>query len=133
MEAVKNFMEKKSVGWYVSLAALVFGLITVIVYGARGGNSYSPVSPAAVVLLVLGIIINAAVLVKDFKIGAFVPYIFYTVALGVLFNSEMLFVSNVLGGIDNNVFDGAFIAFLVFLALTLVTSFAAAIMRMTKK
>ena len=133
MEAIKNFVAEKSVGWYVSLAATVCALITLIIYAARGGNSYSPVSPAAVTLLVFGIVTNAAALWKDFKVGAFVPYVFYIAAFGVLFNSEMLFVSNVLGGIDNNTFDPAFIACVVFLALTLVCGFAAAIMRLTKR
>ena len=133
MEAVKEFISKKSVGWYVSAAACVLGLITLIIYAARGGNSYSPLSPAAVTLLVFGVVTNAAVLWKDFKVGAFVPYIFYVAAFGVLFNSEMLFVTNVLGGIDNNVFDSAFIACAVFLALTIVGGFAAAVMRLTKR
>lgn len=133
MEAVKKFVAGKAVGWYVSAAACLLGLVTLIIYAARGGNSYSPLSGAAVALMILGVVANAAVLAKDFKIGAFVPYIFWTAAFGVLFNSEMLFVSNVLGGIDNNVFDGAFIACFVFLVLTLATSFAAAVMRLTKK
>ena len=84
-------------------------------------------------MLVLGWVTNLLVLVKDFGVGAFVPYIFYIAAFGVLFNSEMAFVSNVLTSIDGTRLDGAFIACFVFLILTMATGFAACIMKLGKK
>lgn len=132
MDAIKNFIAGKKPGWYVSLASCVLALITVIVYGARGGNVYSPVSGVAVAMLVVGIVTNVAVLIKDFGVGAFVPFIFYTVALGVLANTEMLFISNVGTGIDNNSLDGAWITFMIFEVLAVATSLAACIMKLSK-
>lgn len=133
METIKKFLAKKSAGWYVAAAAFILAVITLIIYTVRGGNSYSPVSGAAVALLVVGIITNAAVLVCDFKVGAFLPYVFYCCALGVLFNTEMLFITNVLTGVDGNSFDAAYITFFVFLFLTLASGFAAAVMKLTKR
>ena len=134
MQSIKEFFKTRTVGWYVSLASFVFGFITFIIYVARGGNSFSPVSGVAVAMLVLGWATNLLVLVKDFGVGAFVPYIFYIAAFGVLFNSEMAFVSNVLTSIDGTSLDGAFIACFVFLILTMATGFAACIMKLgTKK
>ena len=133
MQLIKDYLKSRTAGWYVSLASFVFGLVTFIIYVARGGNSFSPVSGAAVAMLVLGWATNLLVLVKDFGVGAFVPYLFYIAAFGVLFNSEMAFVSNVFTSIDGTRLDGAFIACFVFLILTMATGFAACIMKLGKK
>lgn len=132
MDAIKNFLASKKPGWYVSAAAFVFALVTLIIYGARGGNRYSPVSGVVIAMLVIGVVLNAGVLFKDFGVGAFIPFIFYTIALGILINTEMLFITNVLFAVDNNKFDPAWIGFIVFELLAVVTSLVACIMKMSK-
>lgn len=132
MVFVKNFLANKKPGWYVSLAALIFGLITVIVYTARGGNYLSPVSSAAVILLVFAIITNAAVLVVDFRLAAFVPMILYACAVAVFLNTEMLFITNVIFGVDGNYFDAAFFTFLVTAGLAMLASAVAFAMGLSK-
>lgn len=84
-------------------------------------------------MLIIGLMLNVIVLVKDFGIGGFIPFVFYTVALGILLNTEMLYLSNVLTAIDHNVLDGAWITFAVTLLLAVVFSAVAAVLRMTKK
>ena len=133
MEKVLGYLKSRTPGWFVTLATLFLGLITLIIYTARGGNSYSPVSTTAVIIFVVAIITNALILIKDFKVGAYVPFIFYVVGLGVLLNTEMLFISNVLTGIDNNAFDSAYIVMFIFLILTIVCSFASTIMTIHKE
>lgn len=130
-----NFLKGKAVGWYISLAAMIAAIVSVIVYAVRGGDStnLSPVDSTAVTMFVIGIVCNAIVLIKDFGIGGFVPFVFYTIVVGVLLNSEMLFLSNVLTSIDNNVLDGAWFVFIVTALLALLLSAVAAVMRMTKK
>lgn len=128
----KSFLSGKANGWYVECAALIFGVITLIVYTARGGNSYSPVSGAAVATLVIGIVFNVLALIKDFKVGGFLPVVFYAVTLAILLNTEMLFLSNVLTGIDNNKLDAAFIVFVVTIILALITSIVAFSMKLSK-
>ena len=132
MDRVKAFLSEKSIGFYVSFATLILALISLIIYTARGGNAYSPVSTGAVVLMIFGILTNIVILFKDFKIGGFIPYILYLSAFGVLFANEMLFITNVLTAIDGNTFDGAYIAFWIFFFITLATSMASAIMKITK-
>ena len=132
MKMFKDFLANKRPGWYVSVASLLLGLITVIVYTARGGNYLSPVSSAAVVLLVFAVITNAAVLVIDFKLGAFIPMILYVCTVAVFLNSEMLFITNVIFGVDGNYFDGAFFTFLVTGVLAMVTSAVAFGMGLSK-
>ena len=132
MKLVKSFLENKKAGWYVSAAALVLALITIIVYTVRGGNYLSPVSDTAVALLAVGIITNVAVLVLDFKLGAFIPTVFYACTVAVLLNSEMLFISNVAFGVDGNSFDGAFFTFVITALLATVASAVAFGMGLSK-
>jgi hypothetical protein len=132
MKMLKDFLANKRPGWYVSVASLLLGLITVIVYTARGGNYLSPVSSAAVVLLVFAVLTNAAVLVMDFKVAAFIPMILYACTVAVFLNTEMLFITNVIFGVDGNYFDGAFFTFLVTGVLAMVTSAVAFAMGLSK-
>lgn len=132
MKMLKDFLANKRPGWYVSVASLLLGLITVIVYTARGGNYLSPVSSAAVVLLVFAVLTNAAVLVMDFKVAAFIPMILYACTVAVFLNTEMLFITNVIFGVDGNYFDGAFFIFLVTGVLAMVTSAVAFAMGLSK-
>lgn len=132
MKMLKDFLANKRPGWYVSVASLLLGLITVIVYTARGGNYLSPVSSAAVVLLVFAVLTNAAVLVMDFKVAAFIPMILYACAVALFLNTEMLFITNVIFGVDGNYFDGAFFTFLVTGVLAMVTSAVAFAMGLSK-
>ncbi len=132
MKMLKDFLANKRPGWYVSVASLLLGLITVIVYTARGGNYLSPVSSAAVVLLVFAVLTNAAVLVMDFKVAAFIPMILYACTVALFLNTEMLFITNVIFGVDGNYFDGAFFTFLVTGVLAMVTSAVAFAMGLSK-
>lgn len=132
MNLVKRFFANKRIGWYVSLVSLILGLITVIVYTARGGNYLSPVSDAAVILLVFAIITNAIVLVVDFKLLAFIPMVLYACVVAVLLNTEMLFITNVIFGVDGNYFDGAFYTFVITAILAMVISAVAFSMGLSK-
>ncbi|HIU70667.1 MAG TPA: hypothetical protein IAC60_03665 [Candidatus Enterosoma merdigallinarum] len=132
MAFIKKFLSTKASGFYFALASLLFGLLALIVYTARGGNSYSPVSTAAVVILVFAVLTNVVVLIKDFGLLAYVPYILYVVTLGVWLNSEMLYLSNVMTAIDNNALDPAWICMVVFLVLAIAAGFAATIMKISK-
>lgn len=132
MNYIKDFLETKTKGWYVALATFLLALISLLIYVIRGGNSYSPISNTVIWLFIVGLISNLAILFKDYKVGAYVPFILYLVATGVIVNKEMLFISNVLTGLDNNFFDSAYVAFFVFLAITLVSAFVTTILKLTK-
>lgn len=132
MNKIKDFFKTKALGWWFSLAACVLALITLITYTARGGNYLSPVSNAAVACLSIGFVVNVLILIKDFKVGAFVPLLLYTGTLAILLNSEMTFISNVMFGVDGNSFDGAFWVFVIGIFATVIAAAVAAIKKMTK-
>ena len=111
---LKKFLSGKKTGFYLSALGFLFALLTLIVYTARGGNYLSPVSAAAVVVLVIGLITNILCLFKDFGILGIVPVVLYASSLTVLLNTEMLFISNVAFGVDGNSFDVAFFLFWIF-------------------
>lgn len=132
MDQIKNFLKTKATGWYVSLGACIVALITLIAYTVRGGNYLSPVSSSAVACLVIGVVINVLILIKDFKVGAFIPLMLYSATLAILLNTEMQFISNVMFGVDGNNFDIAFWIFVIGIFVAVITAAVAAIMKMTK-
>ena len=68
----------------------------------------------------------------DFKVAAFIPMILYACTVAVFLNTEMLFITNVIFGVDGNYFDGAFFTFLVTGVLAMVTSAVAFAMGLSK-
>lgn len=111
---LKKFLASKGKGFYLSLASLLCGLLTLIFYIVRGGNYLSPVSPVAVVRIVLGLVTTLLCLFKDFGILGILPVVFYAVSIAVLLNTERLFISNVAFGVDGNSFDALFFLFWIF-------------------
>ena len=130
---MKAFLSKKTLTWYFSCASMLLALAGLIIYLVRGGNDYSPVSTIAAAVWGVGVALNVLVLIKDFKIGAFVPYILYTVTFGILLNTEMLFASNVLVGIDGQVFDVAWCAFVACLALAIIAGIVGCAKELSKE
>lgn len=132
MKNITNFLKEKKPGWYVELASLLLGLICLITYTARDGNYLSPVSRLAVTLMAIAVVTNILVLIKDFKICAFVPMILYAASLAVLLNTEMLFITNVGFGVDGNFFDAGFYTFVITDVLAVVSSAVAFSMGLSK-
>lgn len=130
---LRKFLETKKSGWYVELVSFILALITLITYVARGGNYLSPVSTSAVVVLSIGLVINAVALFKDFKVLGLLPVALYAGSAEILLNTEMLFISNVIFGVDGNSFDVAFFMFIICDILAIITSAVAFSMGLTKE
>lgn len=133
MKLGEKLLKNKTKGWYVSLASLLFGLLTLVVYTLRGGNYLSPVNSVAVLLLEIGVVVNALILIADFKVGAIVPMLLYDCVLAILLNTEMLFITNVAFGVDGNYLDLAFFVFVIAEVLAVLTSSLAFAMGLSKK
>ena len=130
---LQKFLETKKSGWYVELVSFILALITLITYVARGGNYLSPVSTSAVVVLSIGLVINAVALFKDFKVLGLLPVALYAGSAAILLNTEMLFISNVIFGVDGNSFDVAFFMFIICDILAIITSAVAFSIGLTKE
>lgn len=132
MNKFKSFLANKKTGFYVSAVACLLALIGLIVYVARGGNYLSPVNGVAVTLLVLGVVSNIGVLVMDFSFLGIIPVALYSAAFAVLFNSEMLFLTNVAFGVDGNSIDFGWIFFFIMIILAVIVSAVAYGMGLSK-
>lgn len=130
---LKKFLSGKNVGFYLSALGFVFALLSLIIYTVRGGNYLSPVSTAAVIILVIGLVTNIVCLFKDFSILGILPVVLYACSLAILLNTEMLFISNVLFNVDGNHFDVAFYLFWIFDILATVLSAVGFSMGLSKK
>lgn len=130
---LKKFLSSKGKGFYLSLASLLCGMLTVVFYTARGGNYLSPVSPVAVVRMVLGIVTTLLCCFKDFGILGILPVAFYAVSVAILLNTEMLFISNVAFGVDGNSFDALFFLFWIFDFLAVILAAVAFSLGYSKK
>ena len=132
MNNVKKFFANKKPGFYVMALACLLGLLSLIVYVARGGNYLSPVSGLAVTLLAIGVVASLLCLVLDFGILGIVPVALFASALAVLLNTEMLFISNVAFGVDGNSIDGGFVFFVGGVILAVLLSAVAFGMGLSK-
>jgi hypothetical protein len=79
-----------------------------------------------------GVVVNALILLKDFRIGAFIPFVLYMCAFGILLNTEMLFITNVAFGVDGNFLDTGFFVFVGANVLSIFFSAIAATGKITK-
>ena len=82
--------------------------------------------------MAIAVVTNILVLIKDFKICAFVPMMLYAASFAVLLNTEMLFITNVGFGVDGNFFDAGFYTFVITDVLAVVSSSVAFSMGLSK-
>lgn len=133
MADIKQFLSKKTVGWYIALASAVMGLITLVIYAARGGDALTKLSSPAIAVIAIGVVLNALLLVKDVKPLEIVPFVLYFVAILIYGASEVNFIANVIYGVDGNAFDPAFFCVFVFGVLAVALGMAASIVKLEKE
>lgn len=120
---MKTFIAKKSVGFYATVLAAVFGIISVCLYSSSGESN----STAIVALLVTGLICSAFIAVKHFKLTEYIPLILNAVALALILKVLLDTLADIFA--KNNVtgLSSAFIASMVFCGLAAVGSAVAVI------
>lgn len=133
MPSVKEFLSKKTVGWYIFLASCVTGLIALIIYATRGGDALTKLSTPAIVLFVVGVAANALLLIKDIKPLEIVPFVLYFASVAIFAATEINFIANVIYGVDGNAFDPAFFCVFIFGLLSVVLGIAASIIKPEKE
>lgn len=133
MNKIKQFLSEKSIGYYLFAASALLGLITFIIYVARGGDSMTDLSAATIALMIIGVVLNIALLVKNFTPLEIIPFVFYIAGFMTYIGSEIMFITNVMYGVDGNVLDGAFFAIIVFGVLSIICGITACIMRIGNK
>lgn len=130
---LKEFISKKSVGFYLFAASAIFALAMLITYACRGGDVLTKIEPAAIVVLIVGIVLNVLLAVKTIRPLEIIPYLCYFVALVIFFASEITFMGNLAFGVDGNRLDAGFVFVAVFGAIAFVSGMASSMMKFEKE
>lgn len=126
---MKEFIEKKGLGFWFVAAAVICDLLGCILFGVSREN----VSTLAVVFLALAAVAGAVVVVKPFKFTEFVPFVLTAAATGLIAYvlieniSQIFFKNNVIG------LSGTFVCSVVFVVLGMLASAAAIVLKQEKK
>ncbi len=130
---MREFLAKKSVGWYVLGGSALCALIFMIIYIARGGDIFTKISPAAIVLTVIGVLLSIGMMVKDIRPLEIIPFVLYFAALLIFFGSEIEFIGNVAYGTDGQAITASFVCIAVFGLIAVIGGMTAAIMKIEKE
>lgn len=130
--SAQGFFKNRTTGFYIFAVSGVTALIAAITYVLRNGDVLTTATPIVTLLLAAGIILNILLSIKDVKPLEIVPFILYLAAFLVFIDTEITFISNVMMGIDGNIFDGAFILYSVMNVIAVAAGMAAAIMKIEK-
>lgn len=128
MNRVKKFCRERSVGFYLSIVAMIIAFITIFLYKKIGITVFSPtLNKETILFLILGIVFTLISLGMTFvpvervkkysKLVRFIAYLMYLYAFMMFIYSQINFIGNVFVGIDGNSFSGEFILTLVFFIL----------------
>lgn len=128
MAAIKKFIAGRGVGYWLSLAALVFGFVALGLYYKCGINKFvTELSPEVIAGVWAGAALALVALVLDVKTIRYVSYLVYLYAFIAFIGSQINYIANVLVGIDGNTFTPDFIGSAVCMVLASFVMLAAAI------
>jgi hypothetical protein len=120
-------LKNKKTGWYLFAVSAICAVLFLIVYLLRGGDIFTAIHPAAVILTVAGVLLSAFLLYKDIKPLEILPFLLFFAALLVFFATEIEFIGNVFYGTDGQAFTASFIAIVVFGLAAVVTGMISAL------
>lgn len=126
----KGISEKRGVSFYFLAVSLVFSLAMLILYTRTGTNTFTPVLSNQVIVMVWGCVVLAAALcILEIKNIKYVLYLFslWTWLTYLVFNAS--YISNVLVGIDGNLFSVGFLITAAFGMLAWVFALVSAIVQ----
>jgi hypothetical protein len=119
---IKKILKGKTISGYVFASCIIFALVSLITYAARGGDPFTKVLPAIVAVLAVGLIANIAFFFFEIPLLEFVPFICYFISFLMFAGSEANFISNVIMAIDGNTIDIAFVIVTITLLIASIVS-----------
>ena len=122
---IKEFLAKKGVGFYLTAAAVVCMLVSMICLIATGVSD-KDLTAGMVVLMVIGILGGLVTLVKDFfGIGLVICSVCSGAGVMMLVVSRLNMIGLILNNVVEETIAGGFIAAIVFLVLGMILCSAA--------
>ena len=127
MDFIKKFLAGKGVGYYLTLPALIFGILAIVMYSNTGITDFNTqLSTSALVCGWIGVALCALSLVFEFKPVKYIAYLLFFYAFFAYIQTQATYIANVFVSIDGNTFTGGFIATVVFYVLSFVITLLAA-------
>lgn len=125
MEKVKKFLAGRSVGYYLTLPAMIFSIVAICLYVENGVTSFNPdLNVSAItyisVCLALCLISLVADLFIEIKAIKYIAYLLCLYSFMWFIYSQVTYIANVFVAIDGYGFSGGFIATAVMYVLSFV-------------
>jgi uncharacterized membrane protein YvlD (DUF360 family) len=130
LDKVKAFFNKKSVGFYVGLAAAVLALVTMFIYIGMQSRYFTG---WVIVFILLGIVLFVASSILGSKIGLILAYFCYMAGLYMFVIPEVNLRLDTIIAEGMGAVDGIFYATLVFFILTIVSAIVGSCLKQDKE
>lgn len=129
MDKIKNFLAGRGVGYYLSLLAVVCGMLAGILYICTGVSSFNPdLNVSALVCIWVAVAMCAVSAVFDFKDIRYVAAMLFLYGLLMYIDSQVTYIANVFVAIDGYGFTAGFLSTLIFSLLSFVVALLAGIL-----
>lgn len=129
MDKIKNFLAGRGVGYYLSLLAVVCGMLAGILYICTGVSSFNPdLNVSALVCIWVAVAMCAVSAVFDFKDIRYVAAMLFLYGLLMYIDSQVTYIANVFVAIDGYGFTSGFLSTLIFSLLSFVVALLAGIL-----
>ena len=129
MEKIKKFIAGRGVGYYLSLLAVVCGMLAGILYICTGVSSFNPdLNVSALVCIWVAVVMCAVSAVFDFKDIRYVAAMLFLYGLLMYIDSQVTYIANVFVAIDGYGFTAGFLSTLIFSLLSFVVALLAGIL-----
>ncbi len=126
--AIVNFFKSKSVGYFLTLPAVILGVLSVFLYKQNGVTVFSPELDGSVIA-VLWIAVGASAinLLIEWKGFKYLSYLLFFYAFILFIGTQVNYITNVFVSIDGYTFSTGFIATTAVMAATAVMQLLAAV------
>lgn len=129
MNAFKKFLAGRGVGYYLSLCAVICGIVAGITYMATGVTSFNPdLNGCTVGCVWAAVVLCAITAVFDFKDVRYVAAMLYLYGFMWFIYAQVTYIANVFVAIDGYGFTAGFIVTFVFFLLSFVLALLAGIL-----
>lgn len=121
---MKKFLASRCAGFYITSAALVCQILSIIFYAVFGVSEYNPdLLVVPFVMSGLVIMIDIASLILGWKLMKQISFLLSLYALIAYFGSQVNYIANVLVSIDGSTFSVSFVFTALFFLLAGVGHF----------
>ena len=134
MDKLKNYFSTRTLGFFVTIPAIIFAVAGLLVYRTYGATEFSPtLSVEAQAGFVAGIVLCVVSLVLEYRPVRFFGYLALLYACLKCLAVQATYIVNVFVSIDGNTFSDGFIMTVVFSVLAWLTALVAVILTKERK